>query len=51
LNLKKNISTLRRLNDWQRNAIEEERLNSSALLNIHRKIDITAKEVIEKFAE
>jgi len=40
-----------RLKDWQRNAVGEERLNGSALLNKHREIDITAEEVINKFVE
>jgi len=40
----KNISTSRRLKDWQKNGIGEERLDgSSALLNIHREIDVTAE--------
>jgi len=37
--------------DWQRNAVGEERLNGSTLLNIHREIDIKAEEVINTFAE
>lgn len=47
----RSFSTLRRLKDWQRNTIGEERLNSCALLSIHREIDVTIEEVIDKFAE
>jgi len=46
----RSFSTLRRLKDWKRNAIGEERLNGCALLSIHREIDVTTEEVIDKFA-
>jgi len=42
---KKYISTLRRLSDWQRNAI------GKGELNVHREVDSTAEEVVNKFAE
>jgi len=42
---------LRRLKDWQGKAIVDERLNSSAILNILREVDITAEELINKFTE
>lgn len=48
---KKYIWTLTCLKDWQKNAIGEERLDGCALLNIHRDIDITAEELINKFVE
>jgi len=42
---------LRRLKDWQRNAIGEEWFNGSVLFGFHGVIDITAENVINKFAE
>jgi len=48
IELKNNISTLRRLKDWQRNVIGDD---DSALLNIYRKIDITAEKVINKLVK
>jgi len=39
------------LKDWQRDAIAEERFNGSALLNVRGEFDITAGEVIDRFAE
>lgn len=47
----RSFSTLKRLKTYLRNTIGENRLNSLALLNIHREIILTTDEVLNDFAK
>ena len=46
----RSFSTLRRLKTYLRNSTSENRLNALALLNIHREVEITPEQVIDKIA-
>jgi len=45
------FSSLRRTKTYLRSTIEEDKLNGLMLLNIHRDIKITTKEVIEEISK
>lgn len=47
----RSFSTLRRLKDYLRNTMNENRLNGLAQMNIHREIKIDIEQVINKFAD
>lgn len=46
----RSFSTLRRLKTWLRSTTSESRLNGLAALNIHKQIEISAEEVVERFS-
>ena len=46
----RSISTLRRLKTFMRSTMEEKRLTSLALLNVHREIHLDVEKVIDRFA-
>ena len=46
----RSISVLRRLKTYLRNTMKEERLNSLALLRVHRDIPINNEQIIDTFA-
>ena len=46
----RSFSTLRRLKSWLRSSMSEDRLNSLALLNVHKEIEINIADIINKFA-
>ena len=47
----RSFSALRRIKTFLRTTMEEERLNSLALLHIHREIPINLDEAVTKFAQ
>lgn len=47
----RSFSTLKRIKTYLRNTTSENRLNGLAALSIHREIQITADEVIDKFKQ
>ncbi|XP_050529454.1 52 kDa repressor of the inhibitor of the protein kinase-like [Daktulosphaira vitifoliae] len=47
----RSFSTLRRIKDYLRNTMVQERLNGLASLNIHHHINITEEEILRKFFE
>lgn len=46
----RSFSSLRRLKTWLRSNMSEERLTGLALLNLHRDIDVSIDDVIDRFA-
>lgn len=47
----RSFSTLRRMKDYLRNTMGQERLNGLASLNIHHRITLTEDEILRKFFE
>jgi len=47
----RSFSTLRRLKTWTRCTMEEERLSGLALMHVHKDIDISSDDVIDRFAK
>lgn len=45
------FSALKRLKTWLRNSMAQERLTGLALLNIHKDIDVSVDNIIERFAK
>lgn len=45
------FSTLRRLKNYLRNPMKQERLTGLALLSVHREIEVTPAEVLEDFCK
>lgn len=49
--VERSFSTLKRIKTYLRNTTEEKRLNGLALMSIHREIEISVSEVLDKFCE
>ena len=46
----RSVSALRRLKTYMRSTMSDDRLNSIALMHIHRDVDISVEDVIDRFA-
>lgn len=49
----RSFSTLRRLKDWLRTTMKEDRLVSLALMNVHRELTdgLSAEKIVDNFAK
>ena len=47
----RSFSTLRRVKTWLRSRMQEDRLTSLCLLNVHREVEISIDQIIDRFGK